>query len=546
MATGARATLTDPRVRRRLGELLWPPQPRRALAGLRSLPWLVGRGPSLGVLAHLHARWRPDRTALIDRDGALTWAQLDARVNRLAAAMEATPGLPPGGTVAVLLRNGRAWVETVLAAQKVGRAVLPVNTWGRRAEVEAILEREQPGLVVVDVRHADVLGGLDDTVEVLAVGDDAPVPTGAREYERVLAAHAPRPPRPLVRRRGSTRIVLQTSGTTGTPKGAIRATGGAESAALLGVLSLVPFGETDTVVVPAPLFHAFGLLTFSLTLLVGATTVLPDRFDPVETPRLVERHQATGLAVVPVMLRRMLQSDQAGAADVSSLRTLLASGDAIPADLRADVIERFGPVLHDLYGSTEAGWVAVATPEVMRDHPDAVGRPVPGVEVRVLDEHGREVPRGEHGEIHVHSAARFKGYTHQRDSADGAVATGDLGALDPSGTLHIAGRADDMVIVGGENVYPVEVEAVIDRLDEVEDVAVLGVDDDEYGQVLVAFVTGEVDPERVREHARDTLASFKVPRRVEVVDELPRTTTGKLRRGDLAARTRDDAPPRST
>jgi acyl-CoA synthetase (AMP-forming)/AMP-acid ligase II len=536
MSTGAVTTLTDPRVRRRIGQLLWPPQPRRAVAGVRSLSWLLGRGPSLGVLSHLHARWRPDRTALIDRQGPLTWRELDQRVNRLAAVMEASPQLPPGGRVAVLLRNGREWVEAVLAAQKVGRVVLPVNTWGRAGEVGAILEREQPGMVIYDVRHADAMADVATGPRLLAVGDPTDALPSSESYEAQLRAASPRPPRPFTRSRGSTRIILQTSGTTGTPKGAVRETGGGETAALLGVLSMVGFDEDDVVAVPAPLFHAFGLLTFSLTLLVGATTVLPDAFDAAETFTLVERHRATGLAAVPVMLRRMLQVDDPAAerADLSSLRILLASGDAMPPELRADIAERFGPVLHDLYGSTEAGWVAVATPDVLADRPESVGRPVPGVEVRVLDDDGHELPPEEHGEIHVTSAARFKGYTHETSVDGGAVATGDLGYVDDDGVLYVAGRADDMVIVGGENVYPVEVEAVIDQVDGVEDAAVLGVDDDDLGQVLAAFVTGDVDPEEVRRRCREQLASFKVPRQIEVLDELPRTTTGKLRRGELA------------
>jgi acyl-CoA synthetase (AMP-forming)/AMP-acid ligase II len=536
MGTGAAATLRDPRVRRRLGDLLWPPQPRRAVAGIRSLPWLLGRGPSLGVLPHLHARWRPDRVALHDRHGSLTWAELDQRVNRLAAVMASSPQLPAGAKVAVLLRNGREWVEAVLAAQKVGRVVLPINTWGRAGEVGAILEREQPGMIIYDVRHAEALEEVEPGPRLVAVGDPAVGVASSEDYERLLAAAEPRPPAPFTRERGSTRIILQTSGTTGTPKGAVRETGGGETAALLGVLSMVPFDEDDVVLVPAPLFHAFGLLTFSLTLLVGATTVLPDGFDAAETFGLVERHRATGLAAVPVMLRRMLQTDDPAAeeADLSSLRALLASGDAMPPELRADIAERFGPVLHDLYGSTEAGWVAVATPEVLADRPDSAGRTVPGVEVRILDEDEREVAAGEHGEIHVTSAARFKGYTHESSSDDGAVATGDLGYVDEDGLVYVAGRADDMVIIGGENVYPVEVEAVIDQIDAVDDAAVIGVDDEDLGQVLAAFVTGEVAPDQVRDRCKQELASFKVPRQVEVLDSLPRTTTGKLRRGELA------------
>jgi fatty-acyl-CoA synthase len=306
----------------------------------------------------------------------------------------------------------------------------------------------------------------------------------------------------------------------------------------MALLSVIPFRRDDVIVCPAPLFHSFGLLTLTVGALLGATLVLPDRFDPEETLDLIERHRATASSLVPVMLRRIVTLPEGTLArhDVSSMRILLVSGSATPPELREAASALFGPVLHDLYGSTEAGWVSVATPEDAADHPASVGLPVPGVEVAVLDDAGRPLPAGQAGVLHVRSGAVFEGYTsgERAEARGGFLSLGDLGWLDEDGRLHVAGRADDMVVVGGENVYPAEVEEVLRALPGVEDVAVAGVPDEEFGQVLAAFVVGSVEPHDVIEGSRSRLASYKVPRHVRSVDELPRNASGKVLARELA------------
>jgi len=224
--------------------------------------------------------------------------------------------------------------------------------------------------------------------------------------------------------------------------------------------------------------------------------------------------------------------------DLSSLRILLASGSAIPPDLRRAVADLFGPVLYDLYGSTEAGWVSIATPEDMQEHPATAGRPVPGVEVAVFSPTGIRLPAGRRGELFVKSSALFEGYTsgEEKERRGAFMSLGDLGRLDRDGYLYVEGRADDMVVVGGENVYPREIEDVVRAVPGVRDVAVFGAPDPEYGQTIVAFVVGKVDPDAIVEACRSQLASFKVPRRVELVDELPRTSTGKVLKRELLPR----------
>lgn len=525
---------------RRLGEV-GALDPRKAVAGLRALGYLVGRGPNLGITTQIHAETRADDTAIEDRRGRLTWAELDRRVDRLCGEL-GERGLEPGDQVAMLLRNGRELVECLIASQKLGLIAAPLNTWSRGDELGPLLERAQPDLLIYDVRHRDALeGAVPEGTALLVVdhdGDGDPL-EGSASYDRTLAARSPERPSAFGGERSTARFVIHTSGTTGLPKAASRDTS-SQGSALVGFLDVLPYRADDTIYCPAPMFHAFGLLTFSIGVLIGATLVLPDRFDPADSLRDIAEHHATGASFVPVMVRRMvgLDEEERTAHDLSSLRIVLTSGSRMPPELRATATELFGEVLHDLYGSTEAGWVAIATPQDIAAAPESVGKPVPGVDVVVLDDDDEPLPQNETGRVCVESEFRFEGYTSGEDVDEraGYLDTGDLGYVDDAGRLHIVGRADDMVIVGGENVYPVEVESVITDLEDVEDVTVLGVPDDELGEVLAAFVVGDADEDAVRSRCEDALASFKVPRHIQFIDELPRTATGKVLRRELRDR----------
>ena len=237
------------------------------------------------------------------------------------------------------------------------------------------------------------------------------------------------------------------------------------------------------------------------------------------------------------MIKRILTLDDEikSRYDLSSLRIVMASGSAMSTEMRKAAMELFGDVLYDLYGSTEVGWVAIARPEDMIDHPGTVGKPVPGIQIAIYNQDGDRLDAGEVGEIYIKSDVMFEGYTSgdSKEVRDGYMTIGDLGYVDDEGFLFIEGRADDMVVVGGENIYPVEIEEALDNLDGVDDVAVMGVPDDEYGEVLGAFVVGNVTVEQVQKHCKDQLASYKVPKRVEILDELPRTSTGKVLKREL-------------
>jgi acyl-CoA synthetase (AMP-forming)/AMP-acid ligase II len=505
---------------------------RSSLAHVAALPRLIGRGASLGHLSHINARAFSDKPAIHDRRGTLTWRQLDARANRLARGLTAM-GVGPGDRVAALLRNGRQLIEVFVACQKIAAVPCPLNTWGKTAELRSAFENARPKLLIFETQHASQAeGAAPSELPRVEVGPDG------GGYEQLLAAHSTRPLPPVTRHRSPPRLVIHTSGTTGRPKGAKRATGIQDARRLMALLSVIPYHRQDVILVPAPMFHSFGILNFTIAAVLGATLVLPERFDPEESLELIGRHKVTVAAFTPVMLHRLVSlPDAEGRADVSSLRVTLVSGSSLPPSLRERAREVFGETLYDLYGSTEAGWVAIATPEDVAKRPDSVGRPVPGVDVVVLGDNGEPLPTGEIGPLYIRSDMKFEGYTggEATTERDGLFGLGDLGHLDDDGYLHVEGRADDMVVVGGENVYPIEIEEVIRGLQGVDDVAVAGAPDSEYGRVLVAFVVGDVTEERLLEACREALASYKVPKRVEQVPELPRTSTGKVLTRELVA-----------
>jgi acyl-CoA synthetase (AMP-forming)/AMP-acid ligase II len=282
-----------------------------------------------------------------------------------------------------------------------------------------------------------------------------------------------------------------------------------------------------------------------MAIALRATMVFRRRFDPEGCLRAAADSRATALVAVPVMLQRMLQwRDEAGAdkvPDLSALRVVAVSGSALPGGFATRFMDAFGDVLYNLYGSTESSWVTIATPEDLRRHPDTAGTPPPGTRLAILDERGRPVPPGTVGRIFAANELLFAGYTSgaTKEMHDGLMSLGDLGRIDERGLLFVHGRADDMIVSGGENVFPGEVEDALSELPQVAEVAVVGVPDDDFGQRLAAYVVlgpgEELTADEVREHARSRVARFAVPRDVHFVDALPRNATGKILRNALSA-----------
>jgi fatty-acyl-CoA synthase len=307
------------------------------------------------------------------------------------------------------------------------------------------------------------------------------------------------------------------------------------------VLERIPLRPRDIQVVAAPLFHAWGLSHLMFGITRCATSVVAPRFDAEATLRSIEQHRAGVLVAVPVMLRRILALDPQvlDAVDTSSLRIIAVSGSALGGQLATGLAERFGPVVYNTYGSTEVAVASIATPADLRRHPTTVGRVADSVRVEILDGEGRQVPTGASGRIFVGNGARFEGYTDggNKEQRNGLLSSGDVGHLDADGYLFVDGRDDDMIVSGGENVFPIEVEELLGRHPAIAEAAVVGVPDERFGQALVAFVVlrdgVSLTNEDLRAVVREQLARHKVPREVVFVDELPRNTTGKVLRQTL-------------
>lgn len=486
------------------------------VAGFLRWDITVAGGYAIGAARH------PDRPAIIDDHGTLTFAQVDERTTRLAHAFAAI-GVVAGDKVAVLCRNHRGFVEAVTAAVKLGAHVVLLNTGLSTAQIATVLREQEVRLVVADAEFEVPVQEPDTGVH--RITDTA-----------LVDLIADFPATPLPRRPPRGRLIVLTSGTTGSPKGARRPEP-ASLAPAAALLSRIPLRAGESIAVPAPLFHSWGLAAFQIGLVLGATLVLRRRFDPHRSLADAAEHGCGALFVVPVMLQRILELADRPA--TPSLRVIASSGSALPPPVARRCLRDMGPVLYNLYGSTEVSWATIAKPDELARHPGTAGLPPRGTRIAILDEHGDPVPTGDTGRIFVGNGLLFEGYTNgtTKEIRDGLMSTGDIGYRDRDGLLFVVGRDDEMVVSGGENVYPREVEDLLANLPGVREVAVVGVPDEEFGQRLAAYVVcaepRALDEEAVREHVRLHLARFSVPRDVVFLDALPRNATGKVLKRDL-------------
>lgn len=528
LAARASGVATTARVLGRAG-VIRPYGPRTLLdIGRVVLRW--GTGPA-GGFATLAAR-DPHQVGVVDELGELTWGELQRRTNSLARAL-AERGVREGDSVAVMCRNHRGFVDASIAVAKLGADILYLNTAFAGPQLVDVLEREAPSMVIHDEEFTGLLAGADLERRVLAWTEGDP---GTDEtLERLVTAYDEGDLHPPTRH---ARIVILTSGTTGTPKGAPRKEAGIDAA--VSLLSRMPLRAGWRTHIAAPLFHTWGFAHLALAMLLGSTVVLRRTFDPVEALRTTQAERCQSMVVIPVMLQRILALDpeQLEGVDLSRVEVVASSGSALPATLAQAWMDRFGDNLYNIYGSTEVAYASIATPEDLRADPTSAGKPPWGTVVRILDEQGSELPQGETGRIFVGNGLLFEGYTHggSKEVVEGLMSSGDVGWFDEAGRLHVAGRDDDMIVSGGENVFPQEVEDCLIHHESVREVAAVGVADEDYGQRLRAFVvrTGEVSEDDLREHVKANLARFKVPREIVFVDELPRNATGKVLKRELA------------
>jgi fatty-acyl-CoA synthase len=420
------------------------------------------------------------------------------------------------------------------AVSKVGADAVLLNTGFGANQLVDVMTREGVHALIYDAEFEPLLDAAPADVLRVVGWHDEPVDRPTLDD---LAAGPVRLTRPQHR----SRQVILTSGTTGRPKGAARSVEGPEPAGAL--LAAIPLKARGVTIIAAPLFHAWGLAHLGLGLLLSSTLVLSRRFEPEQVLAQIEEHQANALVGVPVMLQRMLEVDAGRRAtyDVSTLRVVAVSGSALPGELAGRFMDAFGDVLYNLYGSTEVAYATVASPQDLREAPGTAGRLLLGTTIKLIDDAGAQVAVGEVGRVFVGNPLLFSGYTGggDKDRLGDLVASGDLGRFDESGRLFIEGRDDEMIVSGGENVYPSEVEDLLSRHPKVRDVAVVGAADDRLGQRLVAYVVvagrgSEALIAELKAYVKDRLARHKVPRDVYFVDTLPRNETGKIVKRELA------------
>ncbi|HET9162323.1 MAG TPA: AMP-binding protein [Solirubrobacterales bacterium] len=514
--------------------ILEPLRPDKVLKiGATFLRW--GASPATGIAtAAIH---HPAAAALIDERGSLTFEQLHRRTNALADSFERM-GIGYGDGVGIMCRNHRGFIEATLAAAKLGASALYLNTMFAGPQLVEVTRREGPKALVYDEEFAGLLDGVDEGVQRVVAWTDGEPEAPTLDSLIAAGAEADRKPPP-----DKPRFVILTSGTTGTPKGAQRSSPNG-LLAVAALIDRIPYRSRETMMIAAPLFHSWGFFHFIMSLPTASTMVLRRRFDPEGTLQAIEEHRAQVLGAVPVMLQRILQlpEETLDRHDLPSLRITSLSGSSLPGELAISWMDRFGDNIYNLYGSTEVAYATVATPAELRAAPGTAGRPPRGTVVRLYDEAGREVPRGEVGRIFVGNEMSFEGYTGGggKDEIDGLLSSGDVGHLDAGGRLFIDGRDDEMIVSGGENVFPREVEDLLADHEAVVEVAVIGVEDEEYGQRLKAFIVlaeeAEVSAEDLKAHVKAHLAGYKAPREIEFMPELPRNATGKILKKDLHAR----------
>jgi acyl-CoA synthetase (AMP-forming)/AMP-acid ligase II len=502
---------------------------RTALALIR---W--GVTPAAGYEAA--AAQYPDEVALIDELGQLTFLEVSERTNALAHAL-ADDGVNEGDSVAIMARNHRGFVDAVVACSKLGAHALFMNTSFSGPQLSDVADREKPKAIVYDEEFAEVLEDAGKRRKRYIAWAEPEAETKDPTLESLIE----RGDRSgVIPPKEAGKAVILTSGTTGTPKGASRSQPKSLDP-VAALLDRIPLKAREKTMIAAPLFHAWGFAHFTLALGLSSTIVLRRKFDPEAILSLTAQHGCTALVVVPVMLQRILDlpDEVLDRYDLSTVKAVPVSGSAVPASLSERWMDHFGENLYNLYGSTEVAWATIASPQDLREAPGTSGLPPRGTVVRIYDDDGNPVEPGDTGRIFVGNDLQFEGYTGggNKDVIDGLMSSGDVGHFDEDGRLFIDGRDDDMIVSGGENVFPQEVEDLLTGHESISEAAVFGVDDEEFGQRLKAVVVTrggkQLSEDEVKKFVKSNLAGYKVPRDVDFIDELPRTSTGKVLKREL-------------
>jgi fatty-acyl-CoA synthase len=501
----------------------------------------IRRWGEFGMIPAVNGRRHPNRVAVIDDFGEMSFKELDDAANAVANGLLGK-GVRGGDGVAILARNHRWFLVSVYGAAKVGARIILLNSEFSGPQIKEVAEREGGKIVIYDDEYTAAVSQSEPELgklRALGVNPDKEDPSGSTDetLEELIARTGTRPP-PKAAKHSS--IIILTSGTTGTPKGANRSAP-PSLAPIGGVLSAVPFKSEEVTSLPAPMFHALGFLHATIAMMLGSTLVLRRRFKPAIVLADIEKHKATAIVVVPVMLSRMLDELEKTSPkpDLSSLRIVFVSGSQLGAELATRSLKDLGPVIYNLYGSTEVAYATIAGPQDLSINPATVGPVVKGMKVKILDDNGKELPQGEVGRIFVGNFFPFEGYTGGggKQIIDGLLSSGDVGYFDDNDLLYVSGRDDEMIVSGGENVFPAEIEDLLSGHPEIVEATALGVEDKDWGERLRCFVVkvegSSIDEDAIKAYVKDNLARYKVPREVVFLDELPRNPTGKILKREL-------------
>lgn len=518
-----------------------------------------------GLLAIGAAR-DPYHTAIVDDGGSMNYKELHEQTSVLARALFRT-GIRERNRIGVLCRNHRGLVMALCAHGRLGTDIVFFNTGASAEQTRAVLKEQKIDLLFIDEEflpllprdfsecpviiaweHGDTIGlsreqeaelkPASNIQDAIDSGDYAERHSEWASLHEVIRTTPTDQSIPAIPRLG--RTIILTSGTTGTPKGARRPEPKTYMPAS-SIMSRIPLKHHRPVFLSAPMFHTWGFAQIQLALALRNTMIMQRKFSPKATLKVIEKNRPYAIAMVPTMLRRLLEVVPEGFD--SGVKVIATSGEALPPRVIEDTFRKFGDVLYNLYGSTEVSWASIAKPEEMKKYPRTAGKPPMATTLKILDDHGKELPEKEIGRVFVKNDMLFEGYTKpgtDKEVIDGMVATGDLGYYE-DGLLFISGRSDDMVVSGGENVYPQETEDIVNQMDEVLESAVRGVEDEEFGQALCAWIVlkdreaaslSKEEKEQfisdVKTKVKNKLARHSVPRHFVFLDSLPRNAVGKI------------------
>ncbi|HEY2331486.1 MAG TPA: AMP-binding protein [Acidimicrobiales bacterium] len=481
-----------------------------------------------------HAKDRPDAKALVQGDRIRTWRELDRRANQTARALQRL-GVGPGDCVAVALRNSIEFIELIGGAGRLGATVMPVSYRNKRDEVEYLIDDAKAAVIIAEPDNAEVFEGLPETIfrgdaydQLIAVEDEAPLP----DQEGT----------------GMAGLRYYTSGTTGRPKTIVRKESGRDPAELAKAFTAVTEARLGMVMGPgevhllaAVLYHTAPGAYAASAIGRGHTVVIMERFDPAEALRLIDEERVTWTQMAPIHFVRIvgLPEETKRRYDLSSLKRVLHAGAPCPVDVKWKILDLFPKgTVYEYYAATE-GYATECPEDVWRAHPGTVGKPVAGIEIHILDDDGNEVGPDLVGQVYINNGSSFEYLGAPEKTAEtwrgDMFSVGDMGYVDDDGYLFLTDRKTHMIISGGANIYPAEVESVLFAHPAVADVAVIGVPDDEFGEQVKAVVERrhEVTEAELISFCRDRLSHYKCPKSVDFVAELPRDPNGKIKKKQL-------------